>query len=53
MPKRKKDKPVDKPLIEMTSEELAEHVFGKELKEKLDQIAHEKDNKPDTDHSHK
>ncbi|GEM_PF-3505663 len=36
MPKSKKEKP----LIEMTSEELAEHVFGKELKDKLDEIAH-------------
>lgn len=37
MPKPKKEKP----LIEMNTQELAEHVFGKELKEKLDQIAHE------------
>lgn len=37
MPKSKKEKP----LIGMTSKELAEHVFGKELKEKLDEIAHE------------
>ena len=37
MPKRKKEKP----LIEMSTQELAEHIFGKELKAKLDQIAHE------------
>ncbi|MBI2851669.1 MAG: hypothetical protein HYX84_01000 [Chloroflexi bacterium] len=42
MPKRKKR------LIDMTTEELAKRVFPKKILEKLKEIAHEKDNKPDS-----
>ncbi len=41
MPKRKK-----KPQ-EMTTEELAKAVFPKEVEERLKEIAHQKDRKPD------
>ena len=49
MPKRKKQKP----LIEMTTPELAEHIFGKEVKEKLDQVVRQLDEKPATKSSQK
>ena len=48
MPKRKR--PEKRP-VEMTSAELAKQVFGTELKEQLDQIAHEKDPKPAAENS--
>ena len=32
---------------EMTTKELAEHLFPKKLKKALDEIAHEKDEKPE------
>ncbi len=51
MTKRKKEQP--KQPTEMTSKELAERLFSPELKQKLDEIAHEKDDKPDENHSHK
>ncbi len=38
MPKRKK-----KPATEMTTEEMAEHVFPKKVREELKRVAHEKD----------
>ena len=44
MSKRKKS---GKKPIEMTTQELAERLFSPELKEKLDEIAHEKDDKPE------
>ena len=34
-----------KPLKDMEKEELAESLFGKKLKRKLDELAHEKDPK--------
>ena len=43
MSKRKKK---EKEPIEMNTQELAEHIFGKELKGKLDQIVREQDSKP-------
>ena len=42
MPKRKKD-PRD-----MTTEEIAKKVFPKKVRDRLKEIAHEKDGKPDT-----
>ena len=41
MPRRKK-----KP-IEWTTEEAMKHLFPKKVREKLKEIAHEKDEKPD------
>ena len=41
MPKRKQKDP-----SEMTTQELAEKLFPKKLKKALDEIAHEKDDKP-------
>lgn len=35
-----------KPLREMGKDELAETLFGKKLKKKLEEIAHQKDPKP-------
>ena len=49
MPRRKKEKQP----IEMTSKELAERLFSSELKEKLDEIAHKNDAKPDKKSSQK
>jgi hypothetical protein len=37
----KKDKKQHKPASEMTTEELADRVFGKDLKGRLKEIAHE------------
>ncbi len=42
MPKKKKR------VIDMTTEELAKKVFPKKILEKLKEIAHEKDDKPDS-----
>ena len=42
----KREKPAGKKPIEMTTEELAERLFSPELKHQLDDIAHEKDDKP-------
>ena len=42
MKKRKQKKP-----SEMTTQELAERLFSKKLKKELDEIAHEKDEKPE------
>lgn len=46
MAKRKEKHP-----SEMTTQELAERLFPKKLKKKLDEIAHEKDEKPEKEKS--
>lgn len=38
-----------KPIGEMKKDELAERLFGKKLKKKLDRLAHEKDPKPESE----
>lgn len=48
MPKKKSQKPV----TEMTTEELAQKVFPKPVLKHLKEIAHEGENKDDSDLSH-
>lgn len=48
MTKRKKSQ---KHPLEMTTEELADHLFPKEVVKRLKEIAHEKDDKPDAESS--
>jgi hypothetical protein len=46
MPKRKKQKPIEeKHPIELTDDEAMEHLFGKEVKDKLKEFVREADKK--------